>query len=60
MSKEEMFFNLIKLLVNKFAEKQFVSYEIERFLEQVPMPDGSFEVRPTGVEEIKILFKSES
>ena len=56
ITREELFILLLKTLIEKFEEKQLESYEIERFIKEVPTENGWLEPEATGVEEIRVLF----
>ncbi len=58
-TQEKFFIELLKLLIEKFEDKklEFDSYQRERFLEEV-VTDGKWvDKKPTGWEEIRILFR---
>jgi len=57
LSRVERFFDLIRLLMNKFEQKQLESYELKSFLTEIPTGTGWKENERTGWEEVRILFK---
>lgn len=58
-TQEEFFIELLKLLMEKFEDKKLKldSYQIERFLKEVPTKGTWMKKKPTGWEEIRILLR---